>query len=89
MTKCSSCHGTLRNGETSCFICGVAVPPERAKTSLMDRFRVAIKVAFIFSGLLTIASLFTDLTPSFVKCLLATVILMLVKSSADQMAESQ
>ena len=38
----------------------------------------------------TVASIFvSDYTPSFVKCLTSTVILLLVKSSADQMFENR
>jgi hypothetical protein len=36
---------------------------------------------------MTIASIFTDFTPSFTKCSVATLILGLTKSSAEQMAQ--
>jgi hypothetical protein len=65
------------------------MPQPKTKLTLQDRFRIGVKIAFFCSGGLTIASLFTSFTPSFVKCLVTTVVLMLVKSSADQMAESQ
>jgi len=89
MSKCRNCSGTLRNGETSCFICGSPVPPEKRQVTFRDRFRTGVKIGFFFCGGLTIASLFSDMGPSFVKSLVATLILMLVKSSADQMAETQ
>ena len=89
MIKCSSCNGTLLNDETTCFVCGTPVPQLKAKKPFVDRCRTLLKIAFIASGVLTLASLFTDYTPSFVKCLVTTVVLMLVKSSADQMAESK
>jgi hypothetical protein len=89
MSKCESCHGSIRKGETACFLCGTAVPPERAAVTLKDRFRIGVKFAFIGSGILTVASLFTDYAPPFIKCFLATLILLLVKNSADQMSESQ
>ena len=87
MMKCQSCHGTLKNGETECFICGTAVPPEREVVTLRDRFRSLVKYAFFFSCILTVASLFTDYVPPFLKCAISTGLLLLVKNSADQMAE--
>src|ERR1051326_3150237 len=69
MCKCPSCNGTLRNDETVCFICGAQMPQPKTKLTLQDRFRIGVKIAFFCSGGLTIASLFTSFTPSFVKCL--------------------
>lgn len=89
MTRCASCNGTLSKDETSCFLCGTPVPVEHAKASLQERFRTAVKVAFIGSSALTVASLFVPYTPSFIKCMVMTLVLLLVKSSADQMFESQ
>ena len=89
MMKCVSCNGTLRNTEVSCFLCGTAVPKDKSAVTLRDRCRSFIKFMFIFCSILTVASLFTDYTPSFIKCFVATLILALVKNSADQMAESR
>jgi len=79
----------MKNNETSCFICGTPVPPEKNVVTMKDRFRSGVKYAFFLSGILTVASLFTDYAPPFIKCFLATLILLLVKNSADQMSESQ
>lgn len=79
----------MKNSETSCFICGTPVKPEKNIVTVKDRFRSAVKYAFFFSGILTVASLFTDYAPPFIKCFLATLILLLVKNSADQMTESR
>ena len=89
MMKCESCHGTIKNGEAACFICGTPVPAKRGVVTMKDRFRTAVKYAFFLSGILTVASLFTDYAPPFIKCFLATLILLLVKNSADQMSESR
>src|SRR5947209_4481377 len=88
MSRCTQCNGSLKKGETTCFVCGSAVPEEHPKTPFRERLRTMIKIAFFGSALLTIASLFTDLGPSFVKCFGATVILLFVKNSADQMSEA-
>jgi hypothetical protein len=55
----------------------------------MARAATASKVAMILCGLLTVASLFFEVTPSFAKCFAATIILALVNRSAEQMAEKQ
>ncbi len=89
MQRCVSCSGTLRNDETSCFICGTPVPPAVKKTTLADRFRTFTKVAFLLSSALTVASLFFSFTPSFTKCVVATLVLSLVNRSAEQMRQSQ
>jgi hypothetical protein len=88
VTKCAACHGTMQKEETKCFLCGTAVGPDRTKVTLQDRFSAAVKVALIISSLMTVASLFTDFTPSFTKCMVATVVLGLVKNSAQQMKEN-
>ena len=88
MTKCLTCHGTLQKEETRCFLCGTDVAPDPNKVSLRQRFSTALKVALVFSSVMTVASIFTDLMPSFTKCMVATVILGLAKSSAQQMSEN-
>lgn len=89
MMKCESCHGTIKKGETACFLCGTPVQLERNAVTMKDRFRTGVKYAFFLSGILTVASLFTDYAPPFIKCFLATLILLLVKNSADQMTETR
>jgi Na+/H+ antiporter NhaD/arsenite permease-like protein len=53
----------------------------------MGRLRVGLTIAFFVCLGLTIASIFMDVGPSFVKCAAATVILHFVKESAVQMSE--
>ena len=89
MQKCLSCGGTIRNVETSCFLCGTAVPPTKHKVSFHDRFRTIVKFAFVASSVMTVASLFFSIGPGFTKCFVATLVLTLVKSSAEQMSASQ
>jgi hypothetical protein len=89
MKKCGSCNGSLKEDETVCYQCEMPVPPAHATVSIRERFRTVIKVVFIVSAVMTVASLFFDFTPSFAKCTFATAILGLVKSSADQMSENK
>jgi hypothetical protein len=53
----------------------------------LGRARVALTILFFLCLGLTIASIFTDVGPSFTKCAAATVILHFVKESAIQMSE--
>ena len=75
----------MRTEETVCFRCDSKLPEKKSHVSWKDRCRTGLKIAFIFFAVMTVASLFTDMLPSFIKCLSVTFILMLVKSSADHM----
>jgi hypothetical protein len=89
MDRCLECNGTLKADESACFMCGSARKPKIQKPSMVVRCATVVKVLFILSGVLTVASLFFSVTPSFLKCLATTIILMFVNRSADAMAEKQ
>jgi hypothetical protein len=90
MTHCESCNGLLRNDEVKCYRCDAPVIPRfTTKVSANDRFRTGLKIAFILSALMTAAHLFVSFNPSFTVCLVVTIVLMLVKSSADQMSHNK
>jgi len=64
------------------------IAQEKTKRDVnLARVRVALTIAFFLCLGLTIASIFTDVGPSFTKCAAATVILHFVKESAVQMSE--
>jgi hypothetical protein len=79
----------MHKSETRCFMCGSAVPPDPNKSTPQKHLFTVIKVALIVSCVMTVASLFFDFTPSFVKCIVATLVLGLVKNSAAQMQANQ
>ncbi len=88
LARCVDCNATLAKGEKECFTCGASVVRKDASSVIFGkRFATFLKYAFIMSAVLTVASLFFDATPSFPKCFAATVVLLLAKSSADQMLE--
>lgn len=89
LTRCLDCNATLTKAETLCFTCGAAVPRELPGSILGRRFTKLITYSFFGSAVLTLVSLFVDFTPSFTKCLATTLVLLLVKSSADQMVEKK
>jgi lipopolysaccharide/colanic/teichoic acid biosynthesis glycosyltransferase len=65
------------------------ITQEKSKREInMARARTAVTILFVVCIALTIASLFTDVGPSFYKCGAATVILHFVRQSASQMSEN-
>jgi hypothetical protein len=87
MEHCLQCNSTLMPEEKECYTCGSSVPEKNPKPAFSQRFQTAVKFLFIASLIMTAASLFTDIP--FVKCSAATLVLFLVKNSADHMCESK
>ncbi len=80
------CNSPLTSAETNCYSCNSPVKAKN-KNEFSDRFRTTVKIFFIISGVVTVASLFVDSLPSFWKCVAAFTVLYLVKNSADNMSE--
>jgi hypothetical protein len=90
MEKCRDCNGTLMKDELKCYNCGRVVQmQDTAQTAFGKRFATFLNVAFIASAVLTVASIFFDFTPPFMRCLMLTFILLLIRSSAWQMMEKK
>jgi hypothetical protein len=89
MDKCRDCNATLKNDETVCWACGAVCQQHIRRSGLGRGFAGLINVAFLVSAAMTVASLFFDATPPFSKCITATIVLLLVKSSSDQMQEKK
>jgi hypothetical protein len=87
MTRCLDCNGILKQGERSCFGCGATADGYSSRPVFGERFAWIMKVIFFASLTLTVASLFTDRTPPFSICLITSLILLLVTSSAAKMLE--
>ena len=88
MPACLRCGGRIHKSDIKCFTCELPTTLEKPVREVrLNRARVGLKIAFFLCLGLTIASLFTDVGPSFVKCLAATVIIHFVKESAIQMSE--
>ena len=87
--RCLDCNCSLRPDEVACISCGSPRKPSAKKPSMMVRFAKGVQILFIISCVITVASLFLPATPSFLKCLATTVILLFVNRSAEQMAEKQ
>jgi len=60
-----------------------------AKPDFKKRFGKLVTVLFILSAVLTVVALFTSYVGSFVTCLATTIVLLMVKKSADEMSSSE
>lgn len=89
MDRCRDCNATIKSDETACWACGAACQQNMPVSNLGRGFAGVINVIFLISATMTVASLFFDATPPFSKCMTATVVLLLVKSSASQMLEKK
>ena len=89
MERCRDCNATLKPEETVCFTCGSNRKGKGDKPSLIGRCALLVKILFILSAIMTVASLFLEAAPSFTKCMATTIILLFVDRSAGQMVEKQ
>ncbi len=87
--KCVACHATMHKSEKVCTMCGSEVPADPNKVTIQQRFLTVLKVGFIFSAVLTVASIFTNYTPSFMKCMMTTLVFGLATNSMHQMRENR
>ncbi len=88
MQKCLQCNSLLRNDETVCFTCNAPAPNHHPKKQLGDYGRSILNGLVIFMMVMVVGSLLaSDYFPSFKKCSAVLGILVLVKKSADHMAE--
>lgn len=71
--------------ETECLACGASQTPKSNERDLKHRFRAGVKIFFLLSLVLTAVSIFTDYGPPVITCAAAALVLLLVKSSADEM----
>jgi hypothetical protein len=89
MNRCLQCNSTLTPDEKVCFTCETPVPLAVPKQDVHVYFRRVVNGLFILFAIMTVFSPFTDAVPSFMKCASGLVILVLVRNSADQMAQSR
>ena len=78
----------MHKDETKCFLCGSEVAPDPTKVTYKQRFASAVKFALIISCAMTVASLFHRLRAFLRQVHGDTVVLGLVKNSAQQMKEN-
>jgi hypothetical protein len=89
MQRCRQCESTLAKTDMACLNCGAPIAPEKPKSNLRQHFGKIVTVLFILSAVLSVLALFTNYVGSFVTCLAVTIVLLMVKKSADEMSSSQ
>ncbi len=87
MLRCQSCNGILTKAETVCYTCG-------EKTGAAEKtkgagFSTVASIVFYISLGLTGLSIFTNFAPPLSVCIPITLVLLFVKSSADQLRKNQ
>ena len=75
--------------DVSCINCGELIHVVEPKGNFKKRFGKVVTVLFIISSALTLVALFTSYVGSFMTCLGATIVLLMVKKSADEMSSSE
>ena len=89
MQRCKQCESPLAKTDVSCINCGELIHVAEPKTNLKKRFGKIVTALLILSSGLTVVALFTTYVGSFVTCLGATIVLIMVKKSADEMSSSE
>jgi hypothetical protein len=85
MNRCRECNSVMTKTETVCLSCGSELEKKTGADHFGNGFIRLLSIMFFGSAALTIASLFFDATPPFSRCLICTLVLLVVRSSASQM----
>ena len=86
MDRCKDCNAVLMKTETTCGSCGAVVA--KAKSGMGSHFTLLVSVALYVSLAMTAAALFLPGMPPLSKCLPVCLVLLMIRSSADQMTDS-
>ena len=82
-----SCNGVMAKSEKVCYTCGTAIEAGTVKKG--NGFAKATTVLFFASVGMTLVSLFSDYGPPVTVCLCVSLVLLLIKSSADQLGKNR
>ena len=89
MQRCKQCESPIAKCDAACVNCGELVNPVKAKRDYRQKFGKVVTGLFILSAGLTVVALFTNYVGSFITLLATTIVLLMVKKSADEMSSSQ
>ena len=84
-----SCNGVMAKSETVCYSCGTAMTDNVKGKNKGNGFAKVSTVLFFASVGMTLVSLVTGNGPPVMVCLCVTLILLFVKSSADQLGKNR
>lgn len=88
MQRCKQCEAPIAKCDAACVNCGEVVNAV-VKKDYRQKFGKVVTVMFILSAALTVVALFTSYVGSFITLLATTIVLLMVKKSADEMSSSQ
>ena len=78
----------MRSDEAVCYSCNAPAPVKNPKKGLAGHFSMVVNILLVVVGVMTLGSIvYSPLFPSFTKCISVVAVLVLVKKSADSMAE--
>ena len=87
MQRCKQCESPIAKNDVNCVNCGELVnSPVKSKTNFRQHFGKIVSGLFILSA---VVALFTNYVGSFVTLLATTIVLLMVKKSADEMSSTQ
>ena len=89
MQRFKQCDSPLAKIDVNCINCGELVNVVKSTSNFKQRFGTLVTILFIISAALTVVALFTNYVGSFITCLAVTIVLLMVKKSADEMSSSQ
>ena len=87
MTRCNECNSLVTRDEFVCGTCGAQTQPSTASSRRRKKFVTFLSVLLYTSLILTVAAIFLPMTPPFSKCLVVSIVLLLVRSSASEMVD--
>jgi uncharacterized membrane protein len=89
MERCKQCESPIAKADVNCVNCGELVKTVERKTNFRQHFGKIVTALFILSAVLSVVALFTNYVGSFITCLAVTIVLLMVKKSADEMSSSE
>lgn len=91
MNRCPDCNAVMKKTETTCMGCGLKIQPKKVNSG-RKLFVRAVDVVLYTSLAITLAVLvapsaltFLPVRPSFTQAVIASIILIVVRSSAQEM----
>ncbi len=75
----------MTSKETVCPNCGASSKPKAEQKGMKYRFRTVVNIFFLVSAVMTAVALLTPWGPPFMTSMSVTLVLLLVKSSMNEM----
>lgn len=87
MRRCSDCNSVLMKTETVCGACGHVLGKQK-NPGARSKFSVLVSLALYIALGITAAGFFLEGMPPLSTCVPVCIVLVMIRSSADQMTDS-